>query len=64
MRIRWKAALPAAGVVMGVLGSPQVLALLPDKWAQGVLAVSAIAAIFTPAAVTNRPPSDPNTTGQ
>lgn len=56
LRIRWKAAIPAAGVVLGVLGSPQVLALFPDKWSHILLGVSAIAAVFTPAVATNNPP--------
>lgn len=59
MRIRWKAAIPAVGVVAGVLGSPQVLALFPDNWAHVLVGVSAIAAVFTPAAITNRPPTQP-----
>jgi hypothetical protein len=59
IRIRWKAAIPAAGVVLGVVSDPSVLALLPEKWAHAVVAVSAIAAIFAPAVATNRPPSNP-----
>lgn len=60
LRVRWKAVLPAVGVVGGILASPQVLAILPDKWAHAAIAVGALAAIFTPAAVTNKPPSDGN----
>jgi hypothetical protein len=59
LRIRWKAIVPAVGVVVGVATSPQVLATLPDKWSHTILALSALAAIFTPAVATNRPPSTP-----
>lgn len=59
MRIRWKALAPAVGVIGGILASPQVLAVLPDKWAHVVIGLSAVAAVFAPAVVTNRPPSNP-----
>lgn len=58
LRIRWKAVVPAVGVVAGVLASPQVLAVLPDKWSHVVIGISALATIFSPAVVTNKPPSD------
>jgi hypothetical protein len=59
IRIRWKAAIPAVGIVLGVVSDPSVLALMPEKWAHAVVAVSALAAIFAPAVATNRPPSSP-----
>lgn len=63
VRIRWKAVIPAAGVLVGVLTDPNAIGALagalPTKAAHILLAVSAIATIFTPAVATNRPPSDP-----
>jgi hypothetical protein len=59
LRIRWKAVIPAVGIVIGVLSDPSVLALLPQNWAHVIVAISAIAAIFTPAVATNRPSSSP-----
>lgn len=63
VRIRWKAVIPAAGVLVGVLTDPNavgaIAGALPSRAAHILLAVSAIAAIFTPAVATNRPPSQP-----
>lgn len=56
MRIRWKAIAPAVGILGGILASPQLLAVLPDKWSHVVIGLSAIAAVFTPAVVTDKPP--------
>lgn len=58
LRIRWKAAIPAIGIVLGVLSDPSVLAILPAPWAHAIVAISALAAIFTPAVATNRPKSE------
>lgn len=62
IRIRWKAALPAVGIIVGVLTDPDAVGViagaLPARAAHILLAVSAIAAIFTPAAATNRAPSE------
>lgn len=58
MRIRWKALAPAVGVVIGIATSPQVTAALPQKWSTVILALSAIAAVFTPAVATPHPPHD------
>lgn len=59
IRVRWKAVVPAIGVATGILASPQVLAVLPDKWSHVILGISAAIAVFTPAVATNKPPSDP-----
>lgn len=65
VRIRWKAAIPAAGVIAGVLTDPNAIGALagalPTKAAHVLLAVSALATIFTPAVATNRAPSTPMT---
>jgi hypothetical protein len=58
LRIRWKSVIPGLGVLAGIIASPQVAAVLPDKWAHVVLGISAIAAVFAPAVATNKPPSD------
>ena len=55
MRIRWKAVVPLATAVFGVVSDPAVLGLLPDKAAHAIVGISAIAAIFFPALVTNKP---------
>lgn len=55
MRIRWKAVVPLAGAVLGVISDPSVLGLLPDKAAHAIVGISAIAAIFFPALITNKP---------
>ena len=54
-RIRWKSIIPAVGVVAGVVASPEVTALLPDKWAHAVIAISGIVGVLVPALVTDRP---------
>jgi hypothetical protein len=63
IRIRWKAVVPAAGILVGVLADPDavgaIAGALPPKVAHGLLVASAIAAIFAPAAATNRPKSSP-----
>jgi len=59
LRVRWKAAIPAVGILLGVLSDPSFLAILPEKWAHVVVAVSALAAVFTPAIATNKPPQPP-----
>lgn len=61
VRIRWKAAIPAVGVLFGVLTDPNAIGAisgaLPPKAAHILLAVSALAAIFTPAVATDRHPA-------
>lgn len=59
IRIRWKAAIPAAGLLVGVLADPHavgtIASVLPDHASHVLLAISAIAAIFCPAIATNHP---------
>lgn len=61
IRIRWKAAIPAAGVLVGVLADPGAVGAisnaLPSRAAHVLLAASALVTIFAPAIVTNRPKS-------
>lgn len=64
VRIRWKAALPAfMGILIGVFTDKHAVGVLagalPENLAHYVLVASAIAAVFAPAAATNRPPSEP-----
>jgi hypothetical protein len=61
MRLRWQSVVPALGTVLGILSDPSVLGILPGKAAHAVVGISAIAAIFFPALLTNKPPSpDPD----
>lgn len=61
IRIRWKAVVPAAGILVGVLADPDavgaIAGALPPKVAHWLLIASGVAAIFSPAAATNRPKS-------
>jgi hypothetical protein len=68
LRIRWKAVPVAAGVLVGVLADPEAVGAiskaLPSKAAHWLLAASAIAAVFFPAAVTKHPPREPDDTAE
>ena len=61
IRIRWKAAIPAAGILIAALTDKNVIGTLsphlPAKWAHALLVASALAAVFAPAFATNRPKS-------
>ena len=57
MRIRPKSLIPLLAVIGAWLASPEALALVPEKWAHILIAVSSLIAVLTPALLTNRPPT-------
>lgn len=59
MRIRWSSVIPLVGSFLGWLSSPDVVAVLPDKYAHGIMLGGAVLSAVAPALFTNKPPTEP-----